>query len=172
MILRGTICQQLRLRRQALGLSLRDVARRAGTSAATLSRYEDGWTRFETHTLRKLATALDCDLHIALEPRKGRRPKLTHTDDARRLRRLFWDQPLRKRHLETHPVWVVERVLEYGGLADVHSLQRLMGNTRFLRAAARAERLSPRTRSFWREVLALEGMPCTTRFSRNTAWTC
>jgi len=59
-----TISQQLRRRRKALGLSLSEVARRADTSPATLSRYENGWTRFETYTLRKLAAALESTLRV------------------------------------------------------------------------------------------------------------
>ena len=41
------ISRQLRARREEIGLSLAQLARRADTSAATLSRYETGWSRFE-----------------------------------------------------------------------------------------------------------------------------
>jgi len=156
-----------------MGLSLSEVARRAGTSAATLSRYEHGWTRFETYTLRKLALALGCELAIELRPKATRKP----TARSRRqvcavLARLFWDHPLKPEDLEAHPTWVVERVLEYGALEDIHALCDTMGRRAFLSAVAAADRVSPRTRSFWRQVLELEGIPCTKKYSRNTAWNC
>ena len=168
-----TVSEQLLKRRKALGLSLSDIARRAGTSPATVSRYEHGWTRFETYTLRKLAAALGCELNIRLLPK--RRPPPPSADAAAgmaRLQRLFWDHPLVKQDLQTHPVWVAERVLEYGTLDDVQVLQELMGRTRFLSAIAQADRVTPRTRNFWCQILALEGKSCTKKYSRNTAWNC
>lgn len=165
------ISEQLKRRRLALGLSLTAVARRAGTSAATLSRYEHGWTRFETHTLRKLALALNCELHITLSP-TGKRSPSAHSAQtaAKQLARLFWDHPLTPKDLEAHPVWVVERVLEYGTLADVALLRDQMGRKAFLTATAVAQRLSPRTATFWKHMLHMEGIPCTKKYSRNTAW--
>ena len=163
---------QLRRRRRELGLSLGDVARRAGTSSATLSRYENGWTRFETYTLRKLATALGCDLEIAFVPKTCRYPKGAerYGDVLPRLKRLFWDHPLTEADFAKHPVWVAERVLEYGDLDDIHLLRETMGESAFLQYVARAERVSARTRNFWRRILELEGIPCTRKYSRNTAW--
>lgn len=167
----ATVSQQLRQRRQELGLSLADVARRAGTSAATLSRYENGWTRFETYTLRKLAVALGCELRIELHPKAtGAAPSAGRAAAVERLGRLFWDRPLDAADLEDCPVWVLERVLDYGNLEDVHMLQGLMGRRSFLDVASKATRVSPRTQSLWRQILELEGMQCTTRYSRHTAW--
>jgi transcriptional regulator with XRE-family HTH domain len=167
-----TISQQLRRRRLELGLSLSGVARRAGTSPATLSRYEHGWTRFETYTLRKLAVALGCRLKIELCPKAERGPQggRGRAKAETRLKRLFWDHPLKQADLEAHPVWVVERVLEYGNLDDIRVLREAMGKERFLSAVAEAQRVSPRTRSFWNKLLRLEGIPCTKKYSRNTAW--
>ncbi len=166
-----TVSEQLKRRRQALGLSLSDVARRVGTSPATLSRYEHGWTRFETYTLRKLAVALGCELSIRLLPKTDAAPAQSGAADGfAHLKRLFWDHPLAEQDLEAHPVWVVERILEYGTLEDIHALQRIMGRARFLRTVAQADRVSPRTRNFWRQILATEGMSCTRKYSRNTAW--
>ena len=166
-----SVSEQLRCRRGEMGLSLSQVARRAGTSAATLSRYEHGWTRFETYTLRKLALALGCELAIELRPKPPRRPTVRSRRQAcAGLARLFWDHPLKPEDLEAHPAWVVERVLEYGALEDIHTLRDTMGRRAFLSAVAAAERVSPRTRSFWRQVLELEGIPCTKKYSRNTAW--
>lgn len=163
-----TISGQLFRRRSEMGLSLSDVARRAGTSPATLSRYEHGWTRFETYTLRKLAVALGCELSVRLLPRAAATPPLPLGVD--RLKRLFWDHPLTEEDVETRTVWVMERVLEYGALEDIHVLQRRLGKARFLRTVAAAGRVSPRTRNFWRQMLAMEGLSCTRKYSRNTAW--
>jgi transcriptional regulator with XRE-family HTH domain len=153
-------------------MSLAQVARRAGTSAATLSRYENGWTRFETYTLGKLAGALGCEVRIALRPRatvRGR-PSPDRASMVRRLRRLFWDCRLCAADLDERRSWVLERVLEYGSLEDVLGLQRLMGRQEFLLTAARAYRVSPKTRNFWRRLLELEGIACTAAYSRDTAW--
>ena len=43
---------QIRALRKERGWSLAELARRAGTSAPTLHRYESGWERFELATLR------------------------------------------------------------------------------------------------------------------------
>jgi transcriptional regulator with XRE-family HTH domain len=167
-----TIPEQLRERRTALGLSLCDVARRAGTSAAALSRYESGWSRFETRTLHKLATALDCDLEIRLRPREklNRKSSVDDSDALAQLKRLFWDYPIEIADLRQRSVWVAERVLEYGNLNDVRTLLQTLGRRSFLAAVAAAERVSPRTRSFWCQMLEQEGIPCTKKYSRNTAW--
>ena len=157
----------------ALGLSLAEVARRAGTSAATLSRYENGWTRFEVYTLQKLALALNCNLETTLTPRQRRKtPARTPQKVVKQLGRLFWDHPLSTDDLKAYPVWIVERVLEYGNLSDVEALRDQMGRQAFLTTVASAQRMSPKTANFWRNMLKIEGIPCTKKYSRNTAWNC
>ncbi|MBP7828887.1 MAG: helix-turn-helix transcriptional regulator [Kiritimatiellae bacterium] len=162
---------QIRARRRALGWSLGELARRADTSAPALSRYENGWERFEIATLRKLAGALGCELRIELAPtapaRAGARSQRAL---VRRLQRLFWDHRLSEDDLDRHPAWLTERVLEYGQLEDVRALLLLYGRRRFLDIAARATRLTPRTASFWSSLLKKEGPSCTKKFSRPTAW--
>ncbi len=166
-----TISEQLRGRRKQLGLSLCDVARRTGTSVPTLSRYENGWTRFEVQTLRKLSDALQSELVIELRPRGPAHPKkLSRTQVVRRLARLFWDHSLSVSDLDAYPVWIVERVLEYGRFHDLQILRRWMGGTAFLDAVSRARIASPKTRAFWEQLLEQEGRRCTRSFSRNTAW--
>ena len=166
-----SISKQLRDRRVSLGLSLSDVARRAGTSAASLSRYEGGWTRFGVYTLRKLASALGCDLEITLRPRSApRRPRVARDVLVRRLQRLFWDHELRESDLDEHLAWVFERVLEYGNMEDIRALELSLGRKAFLDAVSRASRLSPKTLSFWRQILEKEGISCTKRYSPQTAW--
>ncbi|MDP6490937.1 MAG: helix-turn-helix transcriptional regulator [Kiritimatiellia bacterium] len=168
---RRTISEQLRERRHEKGLSLSVLARRAGSSAATLSRYEHGWTRFEVYTLRKLALALDCELAIELHPKmRPKRKARSRQEGCKQLSRLFWDHPLTPGDIDAHSTWVVERVLEYGNLDDVLMLHDTIGRKAFLAAVATAHRLSPRTRSFWNQILDMEGIPCTKKYSRNTAW--
>lgn len=165
------ISEQLKQRRLALGLSLAEVARRAGTSAATLSRYENGWSRFETYTLRKLALALNCELEIQFSPKKtSNTPIPTPQDAVDQLARLFWDHSLTTEDLKKYPIWVVERVLEFGSLSDVALLRARMGTQAFLKAVATAQRLSPKTANFWQHILKMEGIRCTKKYSRDTAW--
>jgi transcriptional regulator with XRE-family HTH domain len=169
---RRTLSEQLKRRRQALGLSLSEVARRASTSSATLSRYESNWVRFEVYTLRKLAAALDCELELRFKPKKRRSvPRVGTAELVSRLGRLFWDSKLTVEKAHQHPGWVVERVLEVGNLEDVELLREAMGREAFLKAVASvAERLSAKTRSFWQQILTMEGVTCTKKYSRNTAW--
>jgi transcriptional regulator with XRE-family HTH domain len=96
------ISRQIGARRKRLGLSLSQLARRANTSPATLSRYENGWARFEVSTLRKLATALDCDLVVKLQPRPRWVEQPTAEHVVQQIGRLFWDQVLTTSHLEEH----------------------------------------------------------------------
>jgi transcriptional regulator with XRE-family HTH domain len=166
-----SISELLRECRLARGLSLTELARLTDTSVPTLSRYENGWTRFEVSTLRKLATALNCRLRIALEPVEP--PSTSHLDKAdamRRLGRLFWDADLTPETFTGYPVWVVERVLELGQLDDVHALQLLMGRDGFLKAVQSATRVSAKTRTFWNGMLEKEGWECMRKSSRQAAW--
>ena len=163
------ISQQIGARRKRLGLSLSQLARRANTSPATLSRYENGWSRFEVSTLRKLATALDCDLVVKLQPRPRwvEQPAVEHV--VQQLGRLFWDQELTTSHLEEHPLWVVERVLEHGELGDIRILTAFFGRETLLRLVGEARFSSDRTRVFWQHVLEREGVACTRKFYREEA---
>jgi hypothetical protein len=144
------------------------VARRAGTSVPSLSRYETQWARFELKTLRKLATALGCRLRLTLEP-EPETDSEPGTDAAARIRRLFWDAPFSDSDLERHPRWVITRVLEFGSLDDVRTLIRRFGTRRFLTLAASARFSSRRPRVFWRSILEIEGIPCTNASSRPAA---
>lgn len=163
------ISRQIGARRKRLGLSLSQLARRAHTSPATLSRYENGWSRFEVTTLRKLATALDCDLVVKLQPRPRWVEQPTAENVVQQIGRLFWDVDLTASHLGEHPLWVVERVLEYGDLGDIRILTAFFGRETLLRLVGEARFSSDRTREFWQRVLEREGAACTRRFSREEA---
>lgn len=167
----STLSETIRSRRKEAKLTLAEAARRAGTSAATFYRYENGWDRFELQTLNKLASALDCDLRITLTRRK--RPPVkqaTRIQTVHQIKRLFWDRPLTVADLDRHRVWVVERVLEYGQLEDVHALVNHFGKAAFLDAVSQARWSSAKTASCWKHLLKREGRTCTRTFSRNTAW--
>lgn len=166
---RAEISESLRKRRLALGLSLSELARRAGTSAAALSRYESGWRRFEVGTLRKIAVALGCDLKIELTPVRPPRPRSRRTAMTK-LTRLFWDHDLKPGDLKRHPAWVISRILEYGNLDDVRILQSVIGKREFLRKVAGSRFSSSRTEAFWRCMLEVEGVACTKRSFPREAW--
>ena len=163
------ISRQLASRRRRLGLSLSQLARRANTSPATLSRYENGWSRFEISTLRKLAPALDCELVVELRPRPRWVEQPSRENVVQQIGRLFWDQELNIGHLEKNALWVVERVLEYGSLGDVRILAAFFGREELLDLVAKSRFSSKKTRLFWHQVLEREGVSCTRKFSREEA---
>ena len=168
------IGEALREHRLARGWSPAEVARRAGTSAPTVHRYENGWRRFEVYTLEKLATALGCRLLVSLESRQRRTRQPTGSDVHRRIRRLFWDHPLQPEDLRRHPLWVIRRVLEYGKLDDVQILIDYLGEDRFLDLLQRIHFPSQKDQVFWGAMLRQEGRTCTRKFSREeaaTSWT-
>ncbi len=166
-----SISNKLKERRRESGFSLSELARLADTSPATLSRYENGWTRFEVATLRKLASALNCRLKIEFVPAEEYdRTRISKPEVIDDLKRLFWDSDFNPETLDRYPVWAVERVLESGQLKDIHSLQILMGRDLFLESVLKSTRLSPKTRAFWNSILKKEGMSCMRKSSRQTAW--
>lgn len=161
--------------RLAASLSLAQAARRAGTSAATLSRYENGWARFELYTLRKLATALGCEIEIRLNPIPRPADRLDETECIARLSRLFWDHPLQRDDIRLHTRWVLERVLEYGQLDDVHDVMTLLGRETFLEQIRHVNWMSPKTHEFWRVMLEEKPLCTNEPFRRQaenfwTAW--
>jgi hypothetical protein len=87
-----------------------------------------------------------------------------------RLNRLCWDHPLAEDDFKKHPVWVTERILEYGTIEDIIQLRNIFGKPFFLEVVSKCTRLSARTLNFWSKILEMEGIPCTKKFSRDTAW--
>ncbi len=166
------ISKMLKSRRHQLGLSLSALARRTDTSPATISRYENGWNRFELGTLRKLATALGCELEIHLTPIERPEKKLKPRELIAQLGRLFWDHQLRPADLRNHRLWVVERVLEYGALSDVLALRDSLGKPAFLDCIRQARLSSNRTRTFWQQMLSKKDGSRMRRSFRNEADSC
>lgn len=155
--------------RRSLGLSLSRAAERAGTSPATLSRYENGWSRFEVHTLRRLASALGYRVRITFQPLGGEPKRSGSRKAVERLGRLFWDRPLQVRDLKRYPTWVVGRVIELGTIDDIRLLVRVMGRAAFLATIRRIRMPSKRVATFWQSIVELEGVHCTTEHSRPPA---
>lgn len=150
-----SIGAQIRACRRARGLTLATVARRAGTSAPTLHRYESGWERFELPTLRRIASALDARLDVRLIPSPDRSAVAlppSAADLAKLLRPLFWDHDLRAGDLRRHPKWVLRRVLAFGDRAQVAAARRYFGDDA-VREAAEHRGSDRRTRNYWRLIL-------------------
>ena len=165
----GDLSHLLRERRLKAGLSLSQMAVRADTSTAALSRYENNWRRFEIYTLRKLAAALGYRMNIDFEPLPYRRDAVSTSIVINKIKRLFWDKTLNEECFNKHPLWVVKRVLEYGTLDDVLLLIRLMGKQLFLERVSLISFPSVKTEQFWSKMLNREGVTCTKKHSPKAA---
>jgi transcriptional regulator with XRE-family HTH domain len=148
------ISAQIRELRKSRGLSLQELARRAGTSAPALHRYETGWDRFEIATLRRIAAALGARLEIRLKPEDVRRPFTKPSDRqlARLLAPLFWDRKLIPADLREYPRWVLGRVLMYGNMDQVRAARRFFGDAA-IREAISQRGIDRRTRNYWTIML-------------------
>jgi transcriptional regulator with XRE-family HTH domain len=149
-----TLGQRIRQLRQARGWTLADLARRAGTSAPTIHRYENGWDRFELETLRRIAAALESRLVVTLVTRSPRTARKRASPRAlvRALAPLFWDRDLRESDLVRHAGWVLERVLTSGNREQMGAARRYFGDDA-VRAAVERRGVDRRTRAYWRLLL-------------------
>jgi len=145
---------QIRQLRKAAGLTLESLARRAGTSAPTLHRYESGWDRFEVATLRRIASALGVHLEIRFVPARDRPAETSWTRKrlVKLLAPLFWDRSLRESDLGKHASWVLGRVLTAGDKEQVRAARAVFGDEALLRAIERRD-VDSRTRKYWRLIL-------------------
>jgi len=145
---------QIRNLRKQQGLSLKQLATRAGTSAPALHRYETGWDRFELATLRRIAAALGARCEVRLVPEDtATRPKGSRTRQLQRLLApLFWDRRLTEDDLDAHPRWVLARVLMYGNREQMAAARGYYGDGA-LRDASRQRGIDERTKSYWTVIL-------------------
>ncbi len=65
-----TVADLIRTRRNALGLSQAELAARASTGQAFVSRVESGRSTPTIPVLERLAAALDCEVVLSLAPRR------------------------------------------------------------------------------------------------------
>ncbi|HEY5659619.1 MAG TPA: helix-turn-helix transcriptional regulator [Gaiellaceae bacterium] len=66
----AAIADKVASRRQAKGLSQRELAELVGTTQSAIARLERGGRPPRIDTLLRIADALDCDLLVDLRPRK------------------------------------------------------------------------------------------------------
>ena len=146
---------QIRKLRKQKGLSLADLARRCGTSAPTLHRYEGGWDRFEVATLRRIAAALGTRLDVRMVPLAAQKePRAKKPGDlVDLLAPLFWDKDLTEDDLGEYPIWVLKRTLMFGSWVQVSAVRHFYGE-RLVLQAANARGVDARTRNFWNILLS------------------
>ena len=66
----AAIAEKVAERRQASGLSQRELAELVGTTQSAIARLERGGRPPRIDTLLRIADALDCDLVVELKPRR------------------------------------------------------------------------------------------------------
>jgi transcriptional regulator with XRE-family HTH domain len=145
---------QIRALRKSLGWSLSELARRAGTSAPSVHRYESGWDRFEMKTLRKIAAALGARLEVKLvkEETAQRMEETAPGKLVRILEGLFWDKKLTVKELEDYPEWVLSRVLMFGDFKQVGAARRYFGD-KVLKGTLAMKGIDEKTRNYWKLML-------------------
>jgi transcriptional regulator with XRE-family HTH domain len=149
---------RIRQLRKNRGWSLAELAKRAGTSAPTIHRYEGGWDRFELATLRKIGAALGVRAEVRLVGPAEARPApspLSPRQVVRTLAALFWDRDLVEEDLHEYPEWVVERVLVFGGRKEVRAVREFFGDSTIRRTLKRRG-VDERTRNYWKLILGKE----------------
>ncbi len=163
----GNISELLKKWRKKRGLSLSQLAERVATSPATISRYENGWQRFQLYTLREIAAALNCRLHVDLIPINNHKSRYSDADAIRRLKRLFWDRNINKRDLLKYQEWAIKRILEYGNLEDAKLIIKILGKRKFLQKVMEVKFSSKKTDNFWQNILKKENIVCMRKFSQS-----
>jgi len=146
---------QIRRLREERGWTLTELARRAGTSAPALHRYENGWDRFELRTLQRIAAALGVRLEVRFVPARGHAAATARPSAkalVRRLSPLFWDRDLTESDLARHSGWVLQRVLTSGDRDDVRAARSYFGDEEIRRAVERRG-VDPKTRRYWQLIL-------------------
>ena len=67
----AAVADKVAARRQAKGLSQRELAEIVGTTQSTIARLERGGCPPRIDTLLRIADALECDLVVDLKPRRA-----------------------------------------------------------------------------------------------------
>mgnify|MGYP001066683221 CR=1 FL=1 len=63
--------------------------------------------------------------------------------------RLFWDARPEDIHLKRNSAYIIERVLEFGGLDAMEWVQRIYPTQRIIQVLASGRAVSPKSRNFW-----------------------
>lgn len=86
------------------------------------------------------------------------------------LQRLFWDTDGQAIDPQKHRAFVLDRVLEYGGIDAVRWAEHYYGLNQLAEYfQERGQRvLSAKTRAYWRAVFTITQTPCTSTSSRPT----
>jgi transcriptional regulator with XRE-family HTH domain len=150
----GPVGSQIRRMRLSKGWSLTELAKRAGTSAPALHRYESGWDGFKMITLRKIASALEMNLEVRLV-NKEIPPPIKKTGPSKLLPildSLFWDKCVTAEDLEKYPAWVLCRTLMFGDLRQVRAALVYFGGD-LLKETLELRTMDKKTRNFWRLML-------------------
>lgn len=134
-------------------MTLQQLAGRAGTSASALHRYETGWDRFEVATLQRIAMALGAQLEVRLvAPESPTDEKPSAASLVAVLESVFWDKRLAADDLESHPLWVLSRVLVFGNADQVRAARSFFGDGA-IRDAINRRGMDARTRQYWNLLL-------------------
>lgn len=72
----------------------------------------------------------------------------------RSLQRFFWDVDASAIDLEAHAVYVIERLAEVGDADAARWMITQYGRETVLETILQSRRVSPRSKAFWRAVLA------------------
>lgn len=150
---------QIRTIRKQRGLTLKELAKKAGTSAPTMHRYEGNWEGFSLPTLRKIAHALNAELEIRLISREelvefplNSQGKPNHLEVYRKIRNLFWDRKLVPADLDNHPHWILRRILTEGYIDQVRAAVPYYGYS-LVSDVIEGRGIDPKTKSFWQNIL-------------------
>lgn len=66
-----------------------------------------------------------------------------------RFHSLFWDVDPLKIDVKRHAGYIIERVLELGGLDALYWIQRLYPTSRIIETCEMSRKISPKSRTFW-----------------------
>jgi hypothetical protein len=62
---------------------------------------------------------------------------------------LFWDTNPEKIDIKTHKKYIIEKVLEYGGLTSLWWIQKIYPTNQIIETLLSSRRISPKSKNFW-----------------------